>query len=174
MEHDCVSSCSNLLPQGSFKNRSWHFQWLSIISRIRFKLLTMAFRTLNALLPGYTVYLIPDHSAPCSSTLGGLSVGLQALQATPAALLLGMLFLQVVRTLPPSFHSVSTQMLSHRLLKHCPLFSSLLIPYLAYFFSSEHLSLSDARSRSRTHNLSLSPIKCKLHVGRDCFFFSPL
>lgn len=110
----------------------------------------MAFRTLNALLPGYTVYLIPDHSAPCSSTLGGLSVGLQALQATPAALLLGMLFLQVVRTLPPSFHSVSTQMLSHRLLKHCPLFSSLLIPYLAYFFSSEHLSLSDACSRSRT------------------------
>lgn len=50
---------------------------------------------------------------------GGLSVGLQA---TPAALPLGMLFLQVVRMLPASFHSVSTQMLSYRLLQHCPLF----------------------------------------------------
>lgn len=133
----------------------------------------MAFRTPNALLPGYTAHLIPDHTVPCSSTSArwsfcwspgytccaaagdALSAGSEDAARFISFSLYSNVILQTLTTLPSFHHSLSPTLLTFSL-------------------QSTYHYLMHAHVCVNTHNLSLSPIKCKLHVGRDCLFFSPL
>lgn len=86
---------------------------------------------------------------------------------TLAVLLLGMLFPQVVRGLPPSLHSGRELLYSNvisRSLKHCLLFSLSLCQTLLFLFRR--------LSHIPTH-VSYPPTKHKVHVGRDPVFSPP-
>ena len=90
----------------------------------------MAFRTLNALLPTCLVYVIPYHSAPCSSPPAS---GLLAVFGPMLAVLPETYFPQIVRLLP-SWHSGLYLKVISQILKYWPLFHHSLSLTLLYLF----------------------------------------
>ena len=126
----------------------------------------MAFRTLNALLPGYTVHLVPYSAAPCGCLQpGGLLAGPRGAQAYMCSAAAG-------DTLSPdgeksplltSLRSLLKCSLTHP--KTLPSFSSLLIPSLCFSLQRTYFL-----THMHTHMFLVSLTKQKVHLGRDPVF----